>query len=335
MTGAAGDPSTGPSAGPSRVPLGCSGLRVSRIGLGCSALGGVFGEVQERTAIATVLAALDASINLFDTAPAYGATRSEAVLGKALRGVERSHFVLSTKAGKWTSADGKDTFDYSEHAIRRSVDESRDRLGVDHLDIVHLHDFDYEGGRHFAQALDEGFPTLHALKSEGVIGAVGAGIYFMAAWKRVLTSVDLDVIVLHNHHTLCDIRAYELLPALGRLGIGVINAAPLASGLLTGLEPPTWHPAPASAREVLRQAAERAEELGTTLPRLALSFSASEERLPVTLFSCRSPEELRQGIEWLSEEPDPATTLAVQQVLEPIMNVQWPYGGTDPKTTFA
>ncbi|HLU83466.1 MAG TPA: aldo/keto reductase, partial [Trueperaceae bacterium] len=162
-----------------RVVLGRTGLSVATIGLGASALGGVFGAVDESTAIATVHAALAAGINLFDTAPAYGATRSERVLGLALHGVPRDAFVLSTKAGKTTDDAGIDTFDYSERAIRDSVDRSRERLGVERLDIVHLHDFDYQAGRHVDQILAEGFPTLQALKAAGVIGAVGAGIYFM------------------------------------------------------------------------------------------------------------------------------------------------------------
>src|SRR5690606_14809000 len=172
----------------------------------------------------TVQAAREPGVNLLDVAPAYGATRSERVLGRALVGVDRASYVLSTKAGKTTDANGDDHFDYSEEAIRYSVDLSMERLGVDHLDIVHLHDFDYEDGCHVEQALEEGFPTLHALKSEGLIGAVGAGVYFMDVWKRVLNEVALDVILLHNHHTLCDIRAFELLPLLVDKDIGVINA---------------------------------------------------------------------------------------------------------------
>lgn len=314
--------------------LGRTGISVSRVGLGCSALGGVFGAVAQSEAIATVHAALDAGVTLFDTAPAYGATRSERLLGKALTGVDRDRFVLSTKAGKQTDENGEDTFDFSEAGIRRSVDESRERLGVERIDVVHLHDFDYEGGRHFAQALEEGVPTLRALQAEGVINAVGAGIYFMAAWKRALLSVELDVIVLHNHHTLCDVRGHELLALLEAKGTGVINAAPLASGLLTGAPPPSWHPAPPSARAALERAKATAEAHGASLPRLAFAFAASEQRLPVTLFSCRSRAELEQGLQWLSEEPDALAVAAVQTELEPLMNVQWPYGGTDPSTRF-
>ncbi len=316
------------------VELGRTGLTVSRLALGCSALGGVFGEVDEDEAVATVHAALEAGVRLFDTAPAYGATRSERVLGRALQGVDRDRFVVSTKAGKRTSPAGEDTFDYSEASIRRSVEESSERLGLDVLDVVHLHDFDYAGGRHFEQALLEGLPTLHALRSEGALRAVGAGIYFMAAWKRLLLTADIDAAVLHNHHTLCDVRAYELLPLLEERGVGVIGAAPFASGLLTGHEPPAWHPAPASARRAFARAARLARELGTSLPRLALSFSASEDRLPITLFSCRSREELAQGLAWWGAPVDRALVAAVQAELEPVMNVQWPYGGTDARATF-
>src|SRR5690606_17918840 len=96
-----------------RVPLGRTGLSVSRVGLGCSALGGVFGAVVEDEAIATVHAALEAGITLFHTAPAYGATRSECLLGRALAGAPRGSFVLSTKAGKHTDESGRDGFDFS------------------------------------------------------------------------------------------------------------------------------------------------------------------------------------------------------------------------------
>ena len=315
---------------PGRVTLGRSGLEVSRLGLGCSALGGVFGQVTESDAIDTVHAALEAGIDLFDVAPAYAATRSERLLGRALSGVDRASYVLSTKAGKTTDDAGVDHFDYSEAAIRRSVGESLERLGTDRLDLVHLHDFDYQGGRHVEQALAEGFPTLRALKDEGVIGAVGAGIYFMDVWRRVLAEVELDVMVLHNHHTLCDVRAFELLPVTAAARIGVINAAPFASGLLTGSAPPAWHPAPPEARAVFAEAATFARDRGTTLARLALAFSCQEPLLPVTIFSCADRATLDRNLRWAGEPVDRALVAQVRRILEPVMNRQWAYGGTEP-----
>jgi L-galactose dehydrogenase len=308
-----------------RVALGRSGLVVSHVGLGASALGGVFGAVGDDEGIETVGAALEAGITLFDTAPAYGATRSERVLGMALRGVPRSAYVLSTKAGKTTDPSGRDRFDFSEDGIRRSVDASADRLGVDVIDVVHLHDFDYEAGAHVAAALGGGFRTLHALKAEGRIRAVGAGIYRLDLWKRVLLEVELDVMLLHNHHTLCDLRAYELLPLIEMRGIGVVNAAPFASGLLTGGDAPPWHPAPPAARRTFAEAGRLAEATGVPLARLALAFAASEPRLPVTLFSCAHPDVLRRNLAWLRDPVDRRLVAAVQAVLEPVMNRQWAY----------
>lgn len=319
-------------AGPApvgRVALGRSGLTVSTVGLGASALGGVFGTVRDDDGVATVGAALEAGITLFDTAPAYGATRSERVLGLALRGVPRSDYVLSTKAGKITDPDGRDRFDFSEDGVRRSVDASAERLGVDAIDVVHLHDFDYESGIHVDAALGAGFRTLHALKAEGRIRAVGAGIYRLDVWKRVLLEAELDVVLLHNHHTLSDVRAYELLPLIEARGIGVINAAPFASGLLTGGEPPPWHPAPPAARLAFGAAARLAEAAGVPIARLALAFAASEPRLPVTLFSCADPGTLRRNLAWLREPVDRRLVAAVQTVLEPVMNRQWRYDAQD------
>jgi aryl-alcohol dehydrogenase-like predicted oxidoreductase len=298
------------------------------LGLGTSALGGVFGEVDEGDALRTVEAAFEVGITFFDTAPAYGATRSEQVLGRALRGVPREAYVLATKVGKTTDASGRDAFDYSADGIRRSVDASARRLGVDVLDVVHLHDFEYEGGRHVAAALATGFPTLRQLQAEGRVRAVGAGIYPIDLWKRVLDEVDLDVALVHNHHTLVDVRSYELLPLAAARGVALINAAPFASGLLTGGRPPAWHPAPADVHPRFDAAARLAEAAGVPLPRLALAFAHSEPRLPVTLFGCAHPDVLRRNVAWALEPVDPVLVARVQRVLEPVMNRQWAGGAT-------
>ena len=179
-------------------------------------------------------------------------------------------------------------------------------------------------------ALAEGFPTLHALKSEGVIAAVGAGIYAMELWQRVLVEVDLDAIILHNHHTLCDMRAFELLPPTDARGVGVINAAPFASGLLTGRPAPDWHPAPEEARALFAEAAAFCLEHGVELPRLALAFSSQEPRLPVTIFSCADRATLRRNLAWARESVDRLLVARVQELLRPVMNRQWAYGGTEP-----
>lgn len=308
------------------VALGRTGITCSAVGLGTSALGGEFGEVPERDAMDTVASALAAGITLFDSAPAYGSTSSETRLGKALSGVPRDAYVLSTKAGKTTDETGRDHFDFSADAIRLSVEGSLERLGVDRIDIVHLHDFEREGGAHLEQALGEGMATLRELRDDGRVGAVGAGIYALDVWKRVLSEASVDVVLVHNHHTLCDIRAYELLPLAEARGIGVLNAAPFASGLLTGDTLPPWHPAPAWAVKVVREAATVAAAHDTTLARLALAYAIYDPRLPVTVFSCSDPGTLRRNLRWAAEPVDWRAVAEVQRALEPIMNRQWDFG---------
>ena len=121
--------------------------------------------------------------------------------------------------------------------IRTSLDESAARLGTDYFDIIHLHDFEYQDGRHVEQALGEGLRTLHDLKRAGRIGAVSCGIYPMDLWHRVFRDADIDAALVHNHYCLYDTRLLELLPIAREKQIGIINASPFAMGLLTDRGP--------------------------------------------------------------------------------------------------
>jgi aryl-alcohol dehydrogenase-like predicted oxidoreductase len=307
--------------------LGNAGIQVSAISFGASSLGGVFRTVDEDEAVAAVHAALDLGITYIDVAPAYGGGRAEEVLGRALGDVPRTSYTLSTKVGKATErgAYGRDSFDYSRAGILASIEASLGRLGVEYLDIVHLHDFDYLGQIHADRVLDEGVQTLLDLKAEGRIGAVGAGIYAMDLWKRALIEAPLDVILTHNHYTLSDIRLVELLPLAASRGVGVINASPFASGLLTGRPAPDWHPVTPEAFAPFRRAAEFCEAHGTSLPRVAMQFASQHPDVATTMFSSASPESVRRSVRWAEEPVDPSLVAGVQRILEPIMNRQWAY----------
>jgi aryl-alcohol dehydrogenase-like predicted oxidoreductase len=307
--------------------LGRTGLKVSRVSFGASSLGGVFHAAPEADAIRAVHAALEGGINYFDVAPAYGGTRAEAVLGRALAGVPRGRYYLSTKVGKYTRPGqyGEDTLDYSAARIRRSLDESAGRLGADYFDIVHLHDFEYQGRAHAEWALDEGLATLHALKQEGRIGAVSCGIYPMDLWHRLMRDYDLDAALTHNHYCLNDTRLLELLPAARAKGIGLINASPFASGLLTDRGPADWHPATAEDRAVFRAAAAFCRQQGVGIGRLAMQFACQNPDIPTTLFSSASPESVRLSLQWADEPADLALVAQVQDILKPVLQKQWNY----------
>ena len=307
--------------------LGKTGLRVSRLSFGASSLGGVFRPVDASEAIRAVHVALDCGINYIDVAPAYGGTLSETVLGKALRGMPRARYYLSTKVGKYTKlgAYGQDTLDYSRARIRASVEESARRLGVDYFDIIHIHDIEYQGRRFTESALSEGYEAVSELKREGRIGAVSFGIYPMDLWKRIFTSLDVDAALVHNHYCLSDTRLLELLTLAKAKGIGIINASPFASGLLTDREPPAWHPATAEDRSVFRAAADFCRRQGTSISQLALQFSSEHPEIPTTLFSSANPESVRRNVQWHEEPCSMELVAVVQKILEPVQNKQWDY----------
>ena len=308
-------------------PLGNTGLNVSRLSFGASALGGVYGPADEAEGIRAVHTALDLGINYFDVAPAYGGTVAESVLGKALKGIPRDRYYLSTKVGKYTQPGGygDDKLDYSRARLRASLDESAGRLGTEYFDIIHLHDFEYQYRRHTEWALTEGLESLLELKREGRIGNVSCGIYPMDLWHRIFATLPVDAGLVHNHYTLQDTRALELLPAAKVKGIGIINGSPFASGLLSGREAPTWHPATAADRRLFRQAAARCEQRGAPISKLALQFSSQNRDFPTTLFSSTRSESVRRNVAWCEEPYDPALLAEVQRILGPVMNKQWDY----------
>lgn len=307
--------------------LGSTGLRVSSLSFGASALGGVFRTVDETEAIAAVHAALDLGITYFDVAPAYGGTRSETVLGKALAGIPRHRYVLSTKVGKYTdpAGYGHDVLDYSRSRIRASLDESCQRLGVEHIDIVHLHDIEYQQRQHTEWALAEGLAAIQELKREGRIGAVSVGIYPMDLWHRIIGSLDIDAALVHNHHCLNDTRLLELLPAARQAGVGLINASPFASGLLTDRGPAAWHPASVADRQVFAEAAAVCRARGVPIGKLALQFASQNPDIPTTMFSSANPASVRCNAAWHDEPLDRALVAEVRGILKPVIDRQWEY----------
>lgn len=307
--------------------LGNTGLNVSKLSFGASSLGGVFHEVNEIIAIEAVHTALELGLNLIDVAPAYGGTRAETVLGKALVGIPRNQYFLSTKVGKNTAfvGYGDDSFDYSSAAIRRSLDDSSERLGINYFDIVHLHDIEYNNRIHTEWALEEGIQTLQALKKEGRIGAIGMGMYPPDLWERVITDGAIEVGLTHNIYCLNDNRLLSLLPLANEMGIGLINASPFASGLLTNRGGPVWHPANLRQRAIFAKAAMHCSNKGSDISKLAMQFSTQNPDITTTMFSSANPDSVRRNVAWSSEPIDEILLGEVLEILSPVSNQNWNY----------
>jgi L-galactose dehydrogenase len=308
-------------------PLGKTGMKVSRLSFGASSLGGVFHPVDEAQAIESVHVALECGINYFDVAPAYGGTVSETVLGKALRGVPRDRYYLSTKIGKYTKPGsyGEDTLDYSRARTRKSIEESAERLGTEYFDLIHIHDIEYQGRKHTEWALTEGYESVQELKQEGRIGGVSFGIYPLDLWKRIFSSFDVDAGLVHNHYCLNDTGMLELLPLAEKKQIGIINGSPFASALLTDRGPADWHPASAQDRAIFKSAADFCREQGSSISKLALQFASQNPSLPTTLFSTANPESVRRNVAWHGEPVDMQLVAEVQKLLAPVLDKQWNY----------
>lgn len=140
--------------------LGKTGLRVSALGFGASSLGGVFHDIREAEGIEAVHVAVEGGINFIDVSPYYGHYKAEAVLGKALRDIPRDRYILSTKVGRY-GKDGVNTWDYSARRAVESVYESMERLGVDYIDLINVHDIEFADLR---QVAEETLPTLVELR---------------------------------------------------------------------------------------------------------------------------------------------------------------------------
>ncbi len=299
---------------------------VSILSYGASALGGVFGDIREETAIKAVHAALEGGINYLDVSPAYGATQAEAILGLALSGIPRGQYLLSTKVGKALEADSVFTFDYSDGFIRQSLEQSMQRLHVDYLDIVLLHDIEYRQGIHIEQALGEGLDTLRELQEEGICRYVGVATYPMDLWHRILDHVDVDVVLVHNHYCLNDTLLLELLPKIEAKNIALISASPFAMGLLTQTGPADWFPIREEQKAVLRNAINLCREQHVPIEKIALQFSLAHPGIPTTLMASASPDRIRQNLQWVDEPFDEAMAMAVQKALRPIYNYNWNFG---------
>ena len=309
-----------------RVPLGRTGLRVTRLGLGCAPIGNLYEPVSEAQAAATIDAAWDAGIRWFDTAPAYGRGLSERRTGAALRGRPRGEFVLATKVGRLLRPGAEPTpgwadplalrsvFDFSHDGALRSIEDSLERLGLDRLDVVHVHDPDDCEDAAIAGA----FRALRRLRDEKVIGAVGAGMNQSAMLTRFVERGLVDCVLVAGRYTLLDdSAARDLLPPAQRAGVAVIAAGVFNSGILAAPREGATYDYEAAKPELVARA--RALEatctrFGVALRAAALQFPLRHPAVTCVLVGARSPAEVDEAAAQLAaplpEELWPALSAA-------------------------
>jgi D-threo-aldose 1-dehydrogenase len=311
--------------------VGTTNVHVTDLGFGCAPIGNLYSEVDDATAFDAVDAAWDAGIRYFDTAPHYGLGLSERRLGRALAGRPRDEYVLSTKVGRLLVPNPNPTgsdlgvglfavadtvtrrFDFSGDGIRRSLDSSLERLGVDRVDIVLIHDPD----EHLDQAIDEAVPALAELREQGVISAVGVGMNQWQAPLRMIEECDLDVVMLAGRWTLADRTGAPLMEACESRGVSVFAAAPYNSGLLASDWPPEganfdYGPAPHDVVERARHFARTAARHGATLPQVAMQFPLRHAATASVVAGMRTPQQVRSTVDRAGAGLSPALWAAIE-----------------------
>jgi aryl-alcohol dehydrogenase-like predicted oxidoreductase len=302
-------------------------MKISHLSFGASSLGSVFRETNESESFKAVETAIEGGINFIDVSPYYGHYKAETVLGKALRNIPREKYFLSTKVGRY-GKDGVNTWDYSAKRVTDSVYESMERLGIDFIDLINVHDIEFQaalpGG--LQKVVDETLPALVELKKKGVVGHVGITDLQLENLKWVIEHSEagtVESILNFCHYTLNDDAIVDYLDFFEQHGIGIVNASPQSMGLLSQRVIPAWHPAPKALVEVCQKAAQYCNEKNYPIEKLAVQFSVSNPRIASTLFSSANPENVRRNIQWANEEPDWDLVREVKEIIGDQQRVTW------------
>ncbi|WP_406072577.1 aldo/keto reductase [Streptomyces sp. NBC_01020] len=298
-----------------RNKIGNSTVDITELSFGAAGIGNLFTPVDPAEADEAVDAAWEAGIRYFDTAPHYGLGLSERRLGGALRDRPRAEYVLSTKVGRLLEpgpGQGDDigngfavpathhrVWDFSADGVRRSIEDSLTRLGTDRIDIAYLHDPD----DHAEDAFRHAYPMLEKLRSEGMLGAIGAGMNQTAMLTRFLRDTDADVVLCAGRCTLLDRSALDtLLPEAQARGRSVVVGGVFNSGLLADPRPDApydYGTAPAGVLDRALRMKDVCGRYGIPLRAAALQFPRRHPAVASVLVGTRSAAEVRDAAEML------------------------------------
>ncbi|MEV6008316.1 aldo/keto reductase [Streptomyces sp. NPDC051976] len=282
-----------------------------RLGLGCAPLANLYRVITDEEADATVDAAFATGCHYLDTAPHYGLGRSEERLGRALAGRDRSSYVLSTKVGRrlrdLRPGEAPDPqgfadvparareWDFTADGIRATLEGSLERLGLDFVDIVYLHDVE----NHLPQVYDSGFPALAALRDQGVVKAIGFGMNHSDVLARLVADLDVDVVLCAGRWTLLERTALDdLLPVCEKRGTQVVVGGVYNSGLLADPRPGAHYDYAQAPPEILARAQAMqavCAGYGVPLRAAALRYPFAHPSVVSAVVGAAGPEEVRDN----------------------------------------
>jgi L-galactose dehydrogenase len=302
--------------------IGETGMKVSNLSFGASSLGGVFHDIDEKEAIQAVHTAVDSGINFIDVSPYYGFTKAEIVLGKALKDMDRSKYYLSTKVGRF-GENGIKSWDYSANRAEKSVDESLKRLNIEYIDLINVHDIEFSN---LDQVIGETLPALQRIKEKGKALHVGITGLPLEKFRYIIDRVPhgtVESILSFCHYCLNDDALLDYISYFQQHKIGVINASPLAMGLLSQRGAPDWHPAPDLLKQLSYKATAQCTQKGYPIEKLAIQFSVRNPQIATTLVSTSRPANIAQNIKWVDEPLDEQLLEEIKLILKPGHRITW------------
>ena len=305
-------------------------LDVTAFGFGTAPVGNIFREIDDNTSDAMFQHSWDAGVRFYDTAPMYGHGLSELRTGHSLRWKNREDYVLATKVGRvlkparkdeieyapWTNAGRfQMEFDYSYDATMRSFEDSLQRMGLEYIDILFIHDIDRftrgdEQPEVFETAMDTCWKALRDLRDQKVVKAIGVGVNEWEVCHAALERHDFDCFLLAGRYTLLEQEALnKFLPLCEERGAAVVvgggfNSGILATGAIKGAKY-NYSPAPADIMNKVSQIEAVCQEFHVPLPAAALQFVVAHPAIPTFMSGTRNVDQLQQNLEWFSH-PIPA-----------------------------
>ena len=303
-----------------RREIGRTGLMVDTLGLGGAPLGGNFVDLSDKQAAELVEAAKASGLRYFDTAPWYGFGRSERVMGDVLRGTE---YVLSDKVGRLLKPGAVEdpmefgmvdplpfhvVYDYSYDGIMRAYEDNLQRLGLDRIDILLVHDIGVmqhgaDNARHFDQLAKSGYRALDDLRKSGDISAIGIGVNENQACLDALSIGHWDAFLLAGRYTLLEQTALDtLFPACEAAGTTIICGGPFNSGILAGRETWNYTKAPAEVRASVEKLKAEADAFNIPLAAAALQFPLGSNTVSSVIPGPRDVAEMEQILDWFKTE---------------------------------
>lgn len=305
-------------------------LDVTAFGFGTAPVGNIFREIDDTTSDAMFQHSWDAGVRFYDTAPMYGHGLSELRTGHSLRWKNRDDYVLATKVGRvlkparkdeidyapWTNA-GRFTmeFDYSYDATMRSFEDSLQRMGLEYIDILFIHDIDRftrgdEQPEVFETAMDTCWKALRDLRDQKVVKAIGVGVNEWEVCHAALERHDFDCFLLAGRYTLLEQEALnKFLPLCEERGAAVVVGGGFNSGILaTGAKEGAkynYSPAPQDIMNKVSQIEAVCREFDVPLPAAALQFVVAHPAIPTFMSGTRNVDQLQQNLDWFSH-PIPA-----------------------------